>query len=111
MCLCTKAQGPSRTEYRSLSVNRRARNGSNGTRADCQRQSWIVNDNQFRHAIAFPQVLDGGKLTLNIGLWKDRILEAPHHCQATWRFESGVKAQRAACILVERSRDRRPAQR
>ena len=39
----------------------------------------IIDHHEFRHAIAFPAVLDRGKLARDIGLWENRVFEAPHH--------------------------------
>ena len=39
----------------------------------------IIDDHEFRHAIAFPAVLDRRKLARDIGLGKNRVFEAPHH--------------------------------
>src|ERR1041384_5424384 len=67
---------------------------------------WVIHDHEFRHAIAFPRVLDGRKLARDICLWKDRVFKAPHHRQATWRFKARVEAHWTTCMFIERRGDR-----
>src|SRR6266536_6124629 len=73
--------------------------------------SRIIDDNQFRHPIALPAILNPWKLALDIDLRENRVFEAPHHRQTTRRLETGIEAHRAPRILVKRRRDRRPAKR
>ena len=55
---------------------------------------------RVRHAIAFPGVPDGRKLTRYVNLGKNRVFNT--YGQALRRFEPHVKAHWAAGVLVER---------
>lgn len=71
----------------------------------------VIHYHKFRHAVAFPGVLNGRKLAQHVSLGKDRVFETPHHGQATRRFEPHVKAHWAAGVLIERRGDRGSTQR
>jgi hypothetical protein len=62
----------------------------------------IVDHHEFRHAVGFPRILDGGKLALYIRFWKNRVLEAPHHRQAARWFKAHVKASGTSSVFIER---------
>src|SRR5208337_726574 len=72
---------------------------------------WVIHDHEFRHAIALPGVFDGRKLARDICFWKDRVFEAPHHGQATRRFEARVEAHWTTCVLIQRRSDRGSSER
>ena len=43
----------------------------------------VIDDNKLRDAVAFPTVLDGGKLPRDVSFWKNRVFKTSHHGQAT----------------------------
>src|SRR5712692_2998313 len=52
----------------------------------------IIDNNYFWCAVAFPPVLNRREFAREMSLRQNRVFEAPHHRQTTWRFEASIAA-------------------
>src|ERR1039458_5913718 len=71
----------------------------------------VIDDKEFGNPVAFPPVLDRGKLPRDISLGENRVLKASHHGQAARRLEPSVETHWRTGVLIQGGSDRRPAQR